>query len=59
MAFIKRVCSAVLLVGVLILSVWFSRGPSSVLALLVAAHFALRPRLGDSRFAPDFALKSD
>ena len=27
-----------------------------VLALLVAAHFALRPRLGDSRFAPDFAL---
>jgi rod shape-determining protein MreD len=27
-----------------------------VLALLVAAHFAVRPRLGDSRFAPDFVL---
>jgi rod shape-determining protein MreD len=38
------------------------RGPSSrigvavVLALLVAAHFVLRPRLGDPRFAPDFLL---
>lgn len=27
-----------------------------VLLLLVAAQFALRPRLGDSRFAPDFVL---
>jgi rod shape-determining protein MreD len=27
-----------------------------VLGLLVAAHFALRPRLGDPRYAPDFAL---
>ena len=38
------------------------RGPTSrigvavVLALLTAAHFVLRPRLGDSRFAPDFLL---
>jgi rod shape-determining protein MreD len=27
-----------------------------VLALLAVAHFALRPRLGDPRFAPDFLL---
>jgi rod shape-determining protein MreD len=27
-----------------------------VLGLLVAAHFALRPRLGDPRYAPDFAF---
>lgn len=27
-----------------------------VLLLLVAAHFALRPMLGDPRFAPDFLL---
>jgi len=27
-----------------------------VLALLVAAQYVLRPRLGDSRFAPDFVL---
>jgi rod shape-determining protein MreD len=27
-----------------------------VLALLLAAHFVLRPRLGDPRFAPDFLL---
>jgi rod shape-determining protein MreD len=27
-----------------------------VLALLVAAHFVVRPRLGDPRFAPDFVL---
>ena len=27
-----------------------------VLALLVAAHFIVRPRLGDPRFAPDFIL---
>lgn len=27
-----------------------------VLALLVAAHFVLRPRLGDPRFTPDFIL---
>ena len=27
-----------------------------VLGLLVAAHFAVRPRLGDPRFAPDFVL---
>lgn len=27
-----------------------------VLALLVAAQFALRPRLGDPRFTPDFVL---
>jgi rod shape-determining protein MreD len=27
-----------------------------VLALLVAAQFGLRPRLGDPRFAPDFVL---
>jgi len=27
-----------------------------VLVLLVAAQYALRPRLGDSRFAPDFVL---
>ncbi len=27
-----------------------------VLALLVVAHFALRPRLGDPRFTPDFLL---
>lgn len=38
------------------------RGPTSrfgvgvVLVLLIAAHFALRPRLGDPRFAPDFLL---
>ncbi|MCX6354643.1 MAG: phosphatidate cytidylyltransferase [Candidatus Aureabacteria bacterium] len=41
MVFIKRFCSAVLLVGVLILSVWFSRGPSAVLALVVASLLAL------------------
>lgn len=29
---------------------------SLVLTLLVAAHFVLRPRLGDPRFAPDFVL---
>jgi rod shape-determining protein MreD len=28
----------------------------AVLALLTVAHFALRPRLGDPRFAPDFLL---
>jgi len=28
----------------------------AVLALLVAAQFALRPRLGDTRYAPDFVL---
>jgi rod shape-determining protein MreD len=28
----------------------------TVLLLLVAAHFALRPRLGDPRYAPDFLL---
>jgi rod shape-determining protein MreD len=27
-----------------------------ILALLVVAHFALRPRLGDPRFTPDFLL---
>jgi hypothetical protein len=27
-----------------------------VLALLVLAQYALRPRLGDPRFAPDFLL---
>ncbi len=27
-----------------------------VLALLVAAHFVLRPRLGDPRYTPDFIL---
>lgn len=27
-----------------------------LLLLLVALHFAVRPRLGDPRFAPDFAL---
>ena len=38
------------------------RGPSSrvafavALALLTAAHFVLRPLLGDPRFAPDFLL---
>lgn len=38
------------------------RGPTNrigvavVLALLIAAHFVLRPRLGDPRFAPDFLL---
>ena len=31
-------------------------GAGAVLALLVAAHFLLRPRLGDPRFAPDFLL---
>jgi len=38
------------------------RGPTNrvgvavVLTLLLAAHFVLRPRLGDPRFAPDFLL---
>ena len=27
-----------------------------IIALLVVAHFALRPRLGDPRFTPDFLL---
>jgi rod shape-determining protein MreD len=31
-------------------------GVAVVLALLTAAHFVLRPRLGDPRFAPDFLL---
>jgi len=31
-------------------------GVAVVLALLTAAHFGLRPRLGDPRFAPDFLL---
>jgi rod shape-determining protein MreD len=31
-------------------------GVAVVLALLLAAHFVLRPRLGDPRFAPDFLL---
>lgn len=29
---------------------------AALLLLLVVAHFALRPRLGDPRFAPDFLL---
>jgi rod shape-determining protein MreD len=29
---------------------------AAVLALLVAAHFVVRPRLGDPRFTPDFLL---
>jgi rod shape-determining protein MreD len=31
-------------------------GLAVILALLVAAHFILRPVLGDARFAPDFVL---
>jgi rod shape-determining protein MreD len=31
-------------------------GVAVVLVLLVAAHFVVRPRLGDPRFAPDFLL---
>lgn len=41
MIFIKRIGSSVLLVGVLILSVFFCRGPAAVLALLVANILAV------------------
>ncbi len=39
--FLLRVSSAILLVGILIVSVWFSRGPAAIMPLVVADLLAL------------------